>query len=141
MIQVIRNTVILFLAVILTACSSYKAFYTKGSNAFHDITIEVSPELKKVATVENITIGKKPGAGHGFVVSGDIQYAKPCKTMFINVSFINPEGVVLQNTKGMVMSYVANAKARFQASAYIVAMVGETKDIVDKVVLASLECH
>jgi hypothetical protein len=141
MTQVIRNTAILFLVVIVSACAGYRDFYTKGSNAFHDITIEVSPELQKAATLENVTIVKKPGEGHSFVVSGDIQYGASCKTLFINTSFINTEGVILHNAKGVVMPYVANTKARFQASAYIVAMVGETKDIVGKVVLSGLECY
>jgi hypothetical protein len=139
--RIIRNLALLLTIVGLSACSGYRAFYTKGANAFHDITIEVAPDLQKAATLENLTVEKKEGAGHSFVVSGDIQYPASCKTLLINASFINTEGVALHNARGVVMSYVANTKARIQASAYIVAMVGETKDIVDKVVLGGLECH
>ena len=139
MSQTIRR-IILVASLGLSACGGVRSLYTTGSNAFHDIKIEVSPELQKTATVENTSIDRNQGAGQSFKVTGDIQYGNSCKVLSVNVSFINTDGVVLKNTKGPVVNYVANTKARFQASAYIVAMVGETKDIIDKVVLTGLEC-
>lgn len=133
-------TILVMIAMTLGACAAVRDFYTTGSNAFHKITIVVSPELQNVATVENTMINKKQGAGQGFDVTGDIQYNRSCRLMAINVSFINTAGVVLNNSKAGVRDYVANTKARFIANAYIVAMIGESKDIVDKVVLGSLEC-
>lgn len=124
----------------LNACAAYRDFYTTASNGFQKIAIEVSPELQKVATIENARIDRKQGAGQSFNVTGEIQYSQSCRILSINVSFINTAGVALHNTKAPIMNYAANTKARFMASAYIVAMVGETKDILDKVVLGSLEC-
>lgn len=135
-----RIAVSAVLCTLVAGCAGYRSFYTTGSNAFHDISIIVSPEVQKVATIENMNINRKQGAGQSFVVSGDISYGHSCRALTINASFINTEGVVLRNTKGSIMDYVANTKARFQTSAYIVAMIGETKDIIDKVVLNSVEC-
>jgi hypothetical protein len=137
--QTIR-LIILVVCCSLCACGGLRSFYTTGSNAFHDIKIEVSPEVQKIATVENTTIQRNRGAGQSFKVSGDIQYNSSCRVLSVNVSFINTAGVVLKNTKGPIANYVANSKARFQASVYIVAMIGETKDIIDKVILTGLEC-
>jgi hypothetical protein len=137
---------VLILSVIvcsLSACAAstgFRQFYTRGSNAFHDIKLEVTPELQKIANVENLTIDRKQGAGQSFMVSGDIQHDRTCRVLSVDVSFINTAGVVLKNTQAPIMNYKANTKARFQASAYIVVMIGETKDIIDKVVLDSLKC-
>lgn len=133
-------TILVMIAVGLSACAAYRDFYTTASNGFQKIAIEVSPELQKVATIENARIDRKQGAGQSFNVTGEIQYSQSCRIMSINVSFINTAGVALHNTKAPIMNYAANTKARFMASAYIVAMVGETKDILDKVILGSLEC-
>lgn len=133
-------TILVMIATTLGACAAYRDFYTTGSNAFHKITIVVSPELQEVATVENTLVDKKQGAGQSFNVTGDIQYSRSCRVLSVNTSFINTAGVVLHNTQAAVRDYVGNTKARFIASAYIVAMVGETKDIVDKVVLGRLQC-
>ena len=133
-------TVLVMIAMTLGACTEYRGFYTRMANAGHKITIVVSPVLQKVATVENVLVNKKEGAGHGFDVTGDIQYSRGCQILSVNVSFVNTAGVALSNTQAPIMNYAANTKARFMASAYIVAQIGETKDIVDQVVLGSLQC-
>lgn len=140
MIPSVRVVTSLMLVVVLGACAASRQFQTLGSNAFHEMTIEVSPDLQKIATLENLGIERKKAAGSSFVVSGDIQYGRSCQILSLNVSFINTEGVALRNTQAPIMNYAAKTKARFQASAYINAMVGETKDIIDKVVISDLKC-
>jgi hypothetical protein len=136
--------VMIFVAMTLSGCpatKAYRNFATKGSNAFHDITLEVSPSVSNIAKIENLNIERKARAGSSFVVSGDIAYNQSCNTMLmLGVSFISVEGVVLHNAQAPVRSYLANTKARFMTVAHINAIIGETKDIIDKVVITNLKC-
>jgi hypothetical protein len=126
---------------LLAGCQGYRDLATRGSNAFHDITLEVSDQVKSVAAVENLKIERKAHAGASFIVSGDISYGNSCRAaLMIGVSFVNEKGVVLLNRKAPIQSYNANTKARFNAAAYINAKVGETQDIIDKVILTDISC-
>jgi len=127
--------------LILGGCQSYRDFETRGSNAFHDITLEVSPDVSRAAKIDDLKIERKARAGASFVVTGDITYGKSCTAgLMIGISFFNGNGVALKNAKGIVQSYVANTRSRFQTFAHIDALVGETKDIIDKVVLTDIKC-
>lgn len=128
-------------ALCLVGCQGYRDFASRGSNAFHDITLEVSDDVKRVATIENFKIERKAQVGSSFVVSGDIIYAQSCHSaLMVGVSFVNEMGVVLLNRRAPIQAYSANTKARFNASAHINAKIGETQDIIDTVRLTEVSC-
>jgi hypothetical protein len=142
--KIYQIVTIILVAMAFTGCrasKAYRDFATKGSNAFHDITLEVSPNVSKIATIENLNIERKAQVGASFIVSGDISYNQSCNTLLmVAVSFINMKGVVLHNAQAPIRSYIANTKARFMTAAYINAIIGETQDIIDKVVITDLKC-
>jgi hypothetical protein len=131
----------LVLAIGLAGCQGYRDLATRGANAFHDIKLEVAADVQRLATIENLKIERKAQAGSSFVLSGDVSYGQGCPSaLLLGVSFINEKGVVLLNHRAPVQSYVANSKARFMTTAHINAKIGETQDIIDKVVVNELRC-
>ena len=129
------------IALTFSGCQGYRALATKGANAFHDIALEVGPDVSRVARIEGLKIERKAQAGSSFVVSGDVTYGQSCKSaLLLGVSFINANAVVLFNTRAPIQAYVANTTARFQTAAHINAKVGETQDIIDKVIVTELKC-
>lgn len=128
-------------AISLFGCQGYRDLATRGSNAFHEITLEVSDSVKRVATVDNLKIERKAQRGSSFIVSGDISYSQSCRSaLMVGVSFVNQQGVVLLNKRSPIQAYTANTKARFNAPAHINANIDETKDIIDKVIITDVSC-
>jgi hypothetical protein len=131
----------LSIAFTLSGCQGYRELATKGANAFHDIALEVSAEVGSVAKIEELKIERKAQAGSSFVVTGNVTYSQSCTSaLLLGVSFVNAKAVVLYNTRAPIRSYVANTTARFQTAAHINAKIGETQDIIDKVIVTELKC-
>lgn len=133
--------VIVLTVAVLSGCQGYRQFVTTGSNAFRPIKMEVAPEVQAVAKIEDMQVERKAQAGASFVFSGNIVYDRSCNAaLMLDVDFVSTDAVVLRSIRAPLRSYVANTKARFMASAYINAHIGESKDIIDKVVIRGLSC-
>ncbi|AMC33799.1 hypothetical protein [Janthinobacterium sp. B9-8] len=110
---------------------------TSVRNGFQDMKVEVTPEVSKIATLEEVKL--EATLDDRFDLNGYITYAKSCNQFLtMDVRFYSAGGSSLGNSIAMSKAYKSGERAKFKASFKQIAK--DRSELISKVVVSNLKC-
>ncbi|MDW5418231.1 hypothetical protein R6242_16825 [Iodobacter sp. CM08] len=110
---------------------------TSVRNGFQDIKIEVSPDVSKIATLEELKL--EATLSDRFDLNGYVTYSKSCNLFLtMDVRFYSADGSSIGNSIAMSKAYKSGERAKFKASSKQIAK--DRSELISKVLVTNLKC-
>jgi hypothetical protein len=110
---------------------------TSVRNGFQEMKIDVSPEVAKEATLEELKL--QASLDDRFDLNGYVTYKKSCNLFLtMDVRYYSANGSSLGNSTAMAKTYKAGDRAKFKSSFKQIAR--DKNELISKVVIENLKC-
>ncbi|MFZ6751104.1 hypothetical protein [Undibacterium sp. Ren11W] len=110
---------------------------TSVRNGFQEMKIEVSPEVAKEATLEELKL--QASLDDRFDLNGYVTYKKSCNLFLtMDVRYYSANGSSLGNSTAMAKAYKAGDRAKFKSSFKQIAR--DKNELISKAVIENLKC-